>query len=169
MRLAASGYRQRRKYGKPETRAVEPFDPGRQHIAVKAQRQNGKSGGGHRWTAEERHGNPVIHLLVSQQGQMRATTQRRDRAPRGDRAFWDQLGPLAAKPRDHAVQQWIVAGAVNLGDRDPVLDAGKHCDLPIGNMAGEHDYAPASLDRPIHMFEAVRLYPPTRFEDAYFP
>ena len=28
----------RREYGKPEVRAVEPFDPGRQHIAVKAQR-----------------------------------------------------------------------------------------------------------------------------------
>jgi len=37
MKVAASGYRQRRKYGKPEARAVEPFDPGRQHIAVKAQ------------------------------------------------------------------------------------------------------------------------------------
>ena len=38
MKVAASGYGQRRKYGKPEARAVEPFDPGRQHIAVKAQR-----------------------------------------------------------------------------------------------------------------------------------
>jgi hypothetical protein len=64
MRLAASGDRQWRKYGKPEARAVEPFDPGRQHIAVKAQRKNGESRGGHRWTAEERHGNSVIHLLV---------------------------------------------------------------------------------------------------------
>ena len=99
---------------------------------------------------------------------MRATAQRLARAPRGDRAFWDQLAPVAAKPRDHAVQQWIVTGTVNLGDRDPVLDDGKHCDLPIGNMAGEDDHAPASLDRPIHMLEAVCLDPPARFEDAYF-
>src|SRR5215469_11625498 len=100
---------------------------------------------------------------------MRATAQRLDRAPRGDRALWDQVVPVAAKPRDHAVQHRIVAGAVNLGDWDPVLDAGKHCDLPIGNMAGEDDHAPASLDRPIHMFEAVCLDSPARFEDAYFP
>src|SRR5262252_8536454 len=100
---------------------------------------------------------------------MRATAQRLDRAPRGDRAFWDQLALVAAKPRDHAVQQRIVAGAVNLGDRDPILDAGKHCDLPIGHMAREDDHAPASLDRAIDMFEAMRLDPPARFEDADFP
>jgi hypothetical protein len=47
--------------------------------------------------AEERHRNSVIHLLVGQQGQMRATAQRRDRAPRGDPAFWDQLAPIAAE------------------------------------------------------------------------
>jgi hypothetical protein len=66
MRLAASRQRQRRKYSKPEARAVEPFDPGGQHIAVKSQRQNGESGGGHRSTAEEWHGNSIIHLLVGQ-------------------------------------------------------------------------------------------------------
>jgi len=84
-------------------RAVEPFDPGRQHIAVKAQRQNGESGGGHHETAEERHGNSVIHLLVGQQGQVRATAQRSVRTPRGDSAFWDQLPLITAEPRDHAV------------------------------------------------------------------
>ena len=67
MKVAASGYRQGRKYGKPKVRAVEPFDPSRQHIAVKAQCQNGESGSGHRWMAEARHGNSVIHLLVGQQ------------------------------------------------------------------------------------------------------
>src|SRR6516225_8994731 len=50
MKILASGYRQRRKYGKPEARTVEPFDPSRNHIAIKAQRQNGESGRGHRWT-----------------------------------------------------------------------------------------------------------------------
>ena len=65
------------------------------------------------------------------------------------------LAPIAAKPRDHAVQQRIVAGTVDLGDRDPVLDAGKHCNLPIGNVAGEDDHPPTGRDRPIHMFEAA--------------
>ena len=77
MKVAASGYRQRRKYGKPEARAVEPFDPGRQHIAVTA--------------------------LVGQQGQVRATAQRGDRTPRSDPTFWDQLALITAEPRDHAV------------------------------------------------------------------
>ena len=76
---------------------------------------------------------------------------------------------MAAKPRDHAIQQRIVAGTVNLGDWDPVLDASEHCDLPIGNMARENDHAPARLDRPIHVFESVCLHSPARFEDAYFP
>ena len=82
MKVAASAYRQRRKYGKPETCAVEPFDPGRQHIAVKAQRQNSETGSGHRWTAKEWHGNSIVHLLVGRQDQVRATAQRRDRTPR---------------------------------------------------------------------------------------
>jgi hypothetical protein len=55
------------------------------------------------------------------------------------------------------------------GDRNPILDAGKHCDLPIGDMAREDDHPPAGCDRPIHMFEAVRLDPPARFEDADVP
>jgi hypothetical protein len=100
---------------------------------------------------------------------MRATAQRVDRAPSGHRAFWDQLAPIAAKPRDHAIQQRIVAGAVDLGDWDPVLDAGKHCDLPIGNVAGEDDHPPAGRDRPIHMFNAVRLDPPGWVENADVP
>jgi hypothetical protein len=33
-------------------------------------------------------------------------------------------------------------------------------------MAREDDHPPAGCDRPIHMFEAVRLDPPARFEDA---
>jgi hypothetical protein len=50
----------------------------------------------------------------------------------------------------------------------PVLDAGKHRDLP-GKVAGEQDDPPASCDRPIDMFEAVRLHPPARFEDTGTP
>ncbi len=99
---------------------------------------------------------------------MRAAAQRRDRA-RGDRALWDQLAPVAAEPRDHPVQQRVVGGAVDLGDRDPLLDAGKHCDLSIGDMAREDGHPPAGCDRVIHMFEAVRLDAPARFEDTDLP
>jgi hypothetical protein len=99
---------------------------------------------------------------------MRATAQRRNRAPRGDRAFWDQLASIAAEPRNHVVHQRIVGGAVDLGDRDPVLDTGKHADLPVGDMAGEEDHPPAGRDRSIHVFEAVRLDSPAPLEDADF-
>ena len=57
---------------------------------------------------------------------------------------------------------------MDLGHRDPVLDAGKHCNLPIGDMPGEDDHSPAGRDCTIRMFEAVRLDPPTRFENADF-
>jgi len=36
-------------------------------------------------------------------------------------------------------------------------------------VAGEEDHPPASCDRPIDMFEAVRHDPPARFEDTDFP
>jgi hypothetical protein len=36
-------------------------------------------------------------------------------------------------------------------------------------MAGEDNHPPAGRNRPIHMFEAMRLDPPARFEDADFP
>jgi hypothetical protein len=48
-----------------------------------------------------------------------------------------------------------------------VLDAGKHCNLPIGEMPGD-DHPRAGRDRTIHVFQAVRLDPPARFEDADF-
>jgi len=50
-----------------------------------------------------------------------------------------------------------------------MLDAGERCNLPIGDMPGEDDHPPAGRDRAIHMFEAARLDPPARFEDADFP
>ena len=71
MRLSAARQGQRREDRDTEACAIESFNPERQHIAVKAQRQNGESGGGHRWTAEERHRDAVIHLLVRKQAQMR--------------------------------------------------------------------------------------------------
>jgi hypothetical protein len=49
-----------------------------------------------------------------------------------------------------------------------VLDAGKHCNFPIGDMPREDDHPPAGRDRAIHMLEAARLDPPARFEDANF-
>lgn len=36
-------------------------------------------------------------------------------------------------------------------------------------MTREDDHPPAGCNRPIHMFEAVRLDPPARFEDADLP
>jgi hypothetical protein len=56
---------------------------------------------------------------------MRAATQRCDRSPRSYGALWNKFASIAAEPRDHAVhQQRIICGTVDLGDRDPVLDAG---------------------------------------------
>ena len=99
---------------------------------------------------------------------MRATAQRRDRLPRGYGALWNEFAPIAAEPRDHAVHQRIVGGSVDLGNRDPVLDAGKHADLPIGDMSGEDNHPAPGGDRPIDMLEAMRLNPPARFENADF-
>ncbi len=138
----------------------------RQHVAVEAQRQSGERRCGHRRAAEKRHRDPVIHLLVGKQRQMGAAAQRRNRPPRGDRAFRDQLAAIAAEPRDHAVDQGIVGGAVDLGKRDPVLDGGKRGDLPIGDMAGENDHPPARRDRSVDMLKAARLDPAARLEDA---
>ena len=50
-----------------------------------------------------------------------------------------------------------------------MLDAGKHCNFPIGNMPGEDDHPPAGCDRAIHVLEAMRLNAPAYFKDAYFP
>src|SRR5437660_1340400 len=142
MRLAAACEGQRRELRDPETCAIEPLDPERQDVAVEPERQHSKGGGGHRRAAKERHRNAVIHLLVREQCQMRAAAQRRDRAPRAYGALRNEFAAVAAEPRDHAVDQRIVGGAVDLGDRDPVLDAGKHADLPIRDMAGEEDHPP---------------------------
>jgi hypothetical protein len=50
-----------------------------------------------------------------------------------------------------------------------VLDAGKHADLPIGDVSREDDHPATGCNRPIHMFEAMRLDPPARLENADFP
>src|ERR1700751_2717745 len=99
---------------------------------------------------------------------MPAAAQRRYRPPGRDCALRDQLTGIAAEPGDHAVDQRIVRGSVNLGDRDPVLNRREHANLPIGDMAGKDDHPPAGGDGPVHVLEAVRLNPAARFEDADF-
>jgi hypothetical protein len=59
--------------------------------------------------------------------------------------------------------------AVDLGDRDSVLDRGKRGDLPIGNMSRQEYHPSLGRDRPVHMLETMRLDAPARFEDADFP
>ncbi len=97
---------------------------------------------------------------------MRTTPQHRDRAPGGDAAFGDQFAAAAAETGDHTVHQRIVGGAVDLCDRDPVLDRREHRDLPIGDMPGEDDHAAPRRDRPIYVLEAVRLDAAAGFEHA---
>src|SRR6266403_982697 len=100
---------------------------------------------------------------------MRATTQRRDRSPRGYGALWNKFALITAEPGDNAVHQRFVGGPIDLGNRDAVLGAGKHADLPIGDMTGEDDHPAPSRNRSIHVFEAMRLDPPARFENPDFP
>src|SRR5271155_1416842 len=99
---------------------------------------------------------------------MHATMERRNRAPRRDGSLRDEFVAIAAQPCDQAVDQRVVGGAVNLSDRDSVLDAGKRADLPIGDMAGEDDHSPPGSNRPVDMLEALRLDAPARLEDANF-
>jgi hypothetical protein len=66
-RVAAARHGQRREGRQPETCAIEPLDPQRQHVAVEAERQNGEGGSVHRRAAKERHRDTVVHLLVRQQ------------------------------------------------------------------------------------------------------
>ena len=84
--------------------------------------------------------NAVIHFLVRKQSQMRAPTQRLDCWPRSYGVLWNKFALITAQPRNHAVHQRIVGGAVDLGNRDPVLGAGKHPDLPVGDMSREDNY-----------------------------
>ena len=97
---------------------------------------------------------------------MRTAPQHCNSAPGGHSAFGDQLAANAAKPCDHAIDQRIVGGAVDLRDVNPVLDRGEHADFPIGDMPGEDDHAAPRGNRPIHVLEAVRLDTPAGFEDA---
>src|SRR5215831_3296696 len=100
---------------------------------------------------------------------MRAAAECRDRAPRGDGALRDERGSIAAEPRDHAIHQWIVGGAIDLSDRDPALDGGKRADLPIAEMAGEDDHPSPGGDCPIDIFEAADLNASARFKDVDLP
>ena len=99
---------------------------------------------------------------------MRAAAECRDRVPCSDGALRDELGSITAEPCDHAIHQWIVGGAINLGDREPALDSGKRADLPIGEMAGEDDPSPGG-DCPIDIFETADLNAAARFEDIDLP
>ena len=149
-------------------RAGEPLDAQRKDVAVEAERQRGEGGGGHRRAAEKRYWDSVIHLLIGEQAQMHAAMERSNRPPRGNGSLRDELVTIATQSRDQAVDQRIVGGAVDLGDRDSVLDAGKQADLPIGDMAGEDDHPPPRRNRPSDMLKAMRLDAPAWLEDANF-
>src|SRR6516164_4635158 len=98
---------------------------------------------------------------------MPAAAQHYDRAPRGDDPLGDQLA-TAAEAGNHPVDERIVGGAIDLGDRGSVLDRGEHPDLPVGDMTGKDDHAAARSNCPVHMLKAVRLDPPARVEDPDF-
>jgi len=149
-------------------RAGEPLDAEREYVAVEAERQKGEGRGSHSWAAKKRHRDSVVHLLVGEQAQMHASMERRNRAPRGDGSLRDELVAVPAQTRDQAVDQRVVGGAVDLSDRDPVLDAGKRADLPIGDMTGKDDHPPPGSNRPVDMLEAVRLDASAWLEDADF-
>src|SRR5438045_7848045 len=115
MRLAAARQRQRRKDRDTEACAIKSLNPERQHVAVEAERQNSEGWRGHRRAAKERHRDAVIHLLVRKQAQMLAEAQRRNRATCSYCALWNEFAAIASEPRNHAVHQWIVKGAIDLG------------------------------------------------------
>ena len=64
--LAAAWQDDRREDRDPEMRAGEPLDPERYYVAIEAQRQKAEGGGSHRWAAEERYRDSIIHLLVGE-------------------------------------------------------------------------------------------------------
>src|SRR5216683_7232579 len=153
----------------PEMRALEALDPRRQYRAVEMQCQERQCRSSHRRAAEERDRDAVIELLVDEQRQMGAAPQRRQRAARGDRTLRDELAPGAAKPRDHAIDQLVVGGAVDLRDIDAVLPGGARGDLPIAEMTAEDDHRPAGRDGAVEMLYAACFDPPAGREDANPP
>src|SRR5215471_10128472 len=100
---------------------------------------------------------------------MRAATQYGDGAPGGNGALRDQLSTAAAEAGNHAVDQRIIGGAVDLGNGNPILDGGEHSDFPVGDVAGEDDHPAPCRNCAVHMFEAERLDAPVGIEDSYFP
>src|SRR6266851_3631813 len=106
---------------------------------------------GHCRAAEERHRDAVIELLVDEERQVGAAPQRRKGPARGNGAFRDELALGPAKPRDHAVDQRIVGGAVDLRDIDAVLPGGERGDLPIAEMPAKDYHLASRRDGAVEM------------------
>src|SRR5205823_11282619 len=117
-------------------------------------------------SSQQAHRYSLIHLLLPEHHHMHTTPQHRDVSPCCYASFGYQFSAAAAETVDDAVHEQIVCGAVDLRDRDPVLDRGEHGDLPIGDMPGEDDHAAPRGDRPIDVLDAVRLDAAAGFEHA---
>ena len=136
-RAAAIGFSTVRRKCAPFSRSTRH----RHHRAVVAQREARQRRRGHRVAAEERHRDAVIHLLVDQHAEMLALgAARRSRAaPR--RCPWATSSlPTALRAcATIIVDEGIVGGAVDLGDRQSGLGRGQGRDLPIAEMRREED------------------------------
>src|SRR6516164_5013754 len=99
---------------------------------------------------------------------MRAAAKHGDGAPRGHGALWDKFPAPATEAGDHAIHHGVIGGTVDLSDRDPILDGGKHTDLPVGDVAGKDDHSAPGDDCPKHMLEAMRFDPPPGLEHTDF-
>src|SRR5438270_565073 len=78
---------------------------------------------------------------------------------RSDCPLRDQLARAAAQARDHAVDQRVVGGAVDLGDVQSVLPGGQRGDLPIRQMPAKDHDPPVGRESPVEMLEAACLDP----------
>src|SRR5438477_12516948 len=100
---------------------------------------------------------------------MPAAPQCRDGAARGNRALRDQLAAAAAQACDDAVDQWVVRGAVDLRDVEPVWGGGKPRDLPVADVAAKQDHPAAGRQRAVEMLDAARLDPAAGIEHPDMP
>src|SRR5204862_428302 len=75
----------------------------------------------------------------------------------------------AAQACDDAVDQWVVRGAVDLRDVEPVLGGGKPGDLPIADVAAKQDHPAAGRQRAVEMLDASRLDPAAGIEHPDMP
>jgi len=135
----------------------------RSQSAVLEQRERG----GHRGTAEERYGKFRHSFLVGQQ--VRCVPWRSAAIAR--RAATVPLGinsPASPRTARSCGPAWIVTGTVDLGDRDPVLDAAS---MAISNWQyGRRRRSSAGRPRPPDPHVRSRASrPPARFEDADVP